>query len=267
MPFDGSGGFTIINTFVPGTTILSSAVNQNYTDIATTGLSNCLTKDGQQTWASNQKCGGFGLTNMVAATASGQAVEYGQWQTGLIPVGMMVDFAGTSAPALWQLCAGQSLLTASFPALFAVIGYTYGGAGLNFTLPDCRGRSTYGKDNMGGSAAGRITATLNYDGTVLGNSGGNQAHTMTSGELVAHNHTGSVSITDPGHAHNLAVGNSAGTGAVQLCTNNAGTPSGIVQSATTGITASTTINNTGSGNPFTVLSPGIITNKIIYAAA
>lgn len=46
MPFNGSGTFSIINTFVPNTTILSSAVNQNFSDIAT-GLSNVLTRDGQ----------------------------------------------------------------------------------------------------------------------------------------------------------------------------------------------------------------------------
>ena len=46
MPFNGSGTFSIINTFVPNSTILSSAVNQNFSDIAT-GLSDCLTRDGQ----------------------------------------------------------------------------------------------------------------------------------------------------------------------------------------------------------------------------
>lgn len=46
MPFNGSGTFSIINVFVPNTTILSSAVNQNFSDIAT-GLSDCLTRDGQ----------------------------------------------------------------------------------------------------------------------------------------------------------------------------------------------------------------------------
>lgn len=46
MPFNGSGTFSIVNTFVPNTTILSSAVNQNFTDIAT-GLSDCLTRDNQ----------------------------------------------------------------------------------------------------------------------------------------------------------------------------------------------------------------------------
>lgn len=46
MPFNGSGNFTIINIYVPNTTILSTAVNQNFADIAT-GLSDCLTRDGQ----------------------------------------------------------------------------------------------------------------------------------------------------------------------------------------------------------------------------
>lgn len=46
MPFNGSGTFSIVNSFVPNTTILSSAVNQNFSDIAT-GLSDCLTRDGQ----------------------------------------------------------------------------------------------------------------------------------------------------------------------------------------------------------------------------
>src|SRR5215471_11541728 len=46
MPFNGSGTFSIVNTFVPLTTILSAAVNQNFSDIAT-GLSDCLTRDNQ----------------------------------------------------------------------------------------------------------------------------------------------------------------------------------------------------------------------------
>lgn len=46
MPFNGSGTFTTVNVFVPNTTILSAAVNQNFSDIAT-GLSDCLTRDGQ----------------------------------------------------------------------------------------------------------------------------------------------------------------------------------------------------------------------------
>lgn len=46
MPFNGSGTFSILNTFTPNTTILSSPVNANFVDIAS-GLSDCLTRDGQ----------------------------------------------------------------------------------------------------------------------------------------------------------------------------------------------------------------------------
>lgn len=35
MPFNGGGTFTIVNTFTPNTTISSSAVNTNFSDIAT----------------------------------------------------------------------------------------------------------------------------------------------------------------------------------------------------------------------------------------
>lgn len=268
MPYNGSGGFTVINTFVPGSTILSSAVNQNYSDIATAGLSNCLTKDGQQVWGANQKAGGFGITGMVAASAAGGAVEYAQWQVSATPIGGMMDFGGTSAPAKWLLCGGQAVSRTTYSLLFAAISSTWGnGDGVTtFNVPDFRGRATYGTDNMGGTAANRITvAGGNFDGTVIANTGGLQNHTMTSGELVAHNHTGTVSITDPGHGHSLNLGNVGGSGGAQLSANNAGSSTAQVVSNPTGITATTTINNTGSGNPFTILGPAIICNKIIFA--
>ncbi|HEU4864994.1 MAG TPA: phage tail protein [Actinomycetota bacterium] len=44
----------------------------------------------------------------------------------------------------WLRCGGQSLATASYPELFAEIGYTYGGAGSTFNLPDLNGRHSVG---------------------------------------------------------------------------------------------------------------------------
>lgn len=46
MPYNGSGVFSIINTFIPGTVISSSQMNANLGDIAT-GLTDALTRDGQ----------------------------------------------------------------------------------------------------------------------------------------------------------------------------------------------------------------------------
>jgi len=79
--------------------------------------------------------------------------------TTYAPAGAVIAFAGSSTPTGWLLCAGQSLLTASYAALFGAIGYTYGGSGANFNLPDLRGRAVAGKDDMGGTAANRLAST------------------------------------------------------------------------------------------------------------
>jgi hypothetical protein len=50
-------------------------------------------------------------------------------------VGDIVEYTGATPPAGWMLCNGASLPTAAYPALFAQIGYTYGGSGANFNLP------------------------------------------------------------------------------------------------------------------------------------
>ncbi len=49
MPFNGSGSFSVTATFVPSTPISSSTMNTLLVDIATNGLSDCLTRDGQST--------------------------------------------------------------------------------------------------------------------------------------------------------------------------------------------------------------------------
>jgi microcystin-dependent protein len=36
----------------------------------------------------------------------------------------------------------------TYSALFDAIGYTYGGSGTSFVIPDCRGRATYGQEQM-----------------------------------------------------------------------------------------------------------------------
>lgn len=38
-------------------------------------------------------------------------------------------------PPGWLICAGQTLQTSNYPALFAALGYTHGGAGPEFLLP------------------------------------------------------------------------------------------------------------------------------------
>ena len=293
MPFNGSGTFTIVNTFVPNSTILSAAVNQNFSDIAT-GLSDCLTRDGQAGMSAalgitsgtvnapglkfNSEAGSglylaaagqvgisiasaTGFTFTASSTANGGGI-LGQAGAVILPVGTIHDYAGTAAPTGWLLCFGQEVSQASYTQLYAVIGTNWGTASTStaFIIPDLRGRTLYGKDDMGGSAANRITAAVtSVTGTQLGAVGGSQSHTMIIADLVSHSHT--ANVTDPTHVHAqtgqtlTGAGSGGSAGGAQF--NQANTAA-----ASTGITVTTVA--TGGGSPFAILNPAAIVNKIIF---
>lgn len=99
------------------------------------------------------------------------------------PTGVIVDFAGSVAPTGWYLCDGASKNTTTDAALFAVIGYTYGGSGASFSLPDLRGRVTAGPDG----GAGRLT-TATMSSVAVGGVGGEQIHTLSGTEIPSHTH-------------------------------------------------------------------------------
>jgi len=109
--------------------------------------------------------------------------------------GTVLPFAGTTAPNGWLLCNGQAINRADFPNLFATIGTTYGAGNgtTTFNVPDVRGRVVAGKDDMGGTAAGRLTNTGNgnpgINGATLGAAGGADRHTLTVAQMPAHSHT------------------------------------------------------------------------------
>lgn len=72
------------------------------------------------------------------------------------PVGAILMYGGTSAPAGWLICDGASLLRAgTYAALFAVIGTAFGSAdGTHFNLPDMRARFPMGLDSANGHSIG-----------------------------------------------------------------------------------------------------------------
>ena len=134
-----------------------------------------------------------------------------------LPSGIINPFAGTTAPDGWLLCYGQVLSRSSYPDLFVALSTTYnigGEAGTDFRIPDLRGRAIAGVDNMGGSAASRITSGIaGITATTLGATGGDQrvqlhSHTNTAaftGTAASHTHiqdAHSHSVYDPSHAHN-----------------------------------------------------------------
>ena len=77
------------------------------------------------------------------------------------------------APKGWALCNGQLLPINQNQALFALLGTTFGGDGrVNFALPNLQGRTPI---HVG-------------QGHVLGEAGGEEAHTLSMAELPDHLH-------------------------------------------------------------------------------
>ena len=112
----------------------------------------------------------------------------------LVPVGSVQAFAGSTAPNGWLLCAGQAVSRATYSLLYSAIGTTYGvGDGsTTFNVPDLRGRTVAGLDDMGGADSGRLDWA-----NALGTAGGSQNHTLTAAQsgLPAHSHSVTGSIT------------------------------------------------------------------------
>jgi microcystin-dependent protein len=113
-------------------------------------------------------------------------------QPAIFKVGMIIATAAPTADAGWLLCYGQNVSRATYAALFSRIGETWGAGdgSTTFGLPDFRGRTLAGKDDMGGSSANRLTGLSGgVDGDVLGAYGGDESHALVTGELPSHTHT------------------------------------------------------------------------------
>lgn len=113
------------------------------------------------------------------------------------PIGSVIAYAGSAAPALnWQICTGQAVSRATFAALFAVLGITFGsGDGVTtFNLPDLRGRVLAGVD---GGANRLTTATMSSQ--ALAGIGGTETHVNTLAETpTGITVTGTVTVNTPG---------------------------------------------------------------------
>jgi microcystin-dependent protein len=158
----------------------------------------------------------------------------------------------------WILCDGRSLSTVTYSTLFSLIGYTYGGSGGTFYLPNSAGQTL-------GSAGGAYPFGT-YTGTAT--------NTLITANLPAHTHSGSTS-TVGSHTHNYNdayfsenvgggsnYGTSAGTdtdNAFIWRTASGGwstSPSDIATSGAGSHNHSfTTDNGTGSSTAFSIMQP------------
>ncbi len=116
------------------------------------------------------------------------------------PAGAVMAYAGSVFPTGWLKCDGTSYSTATYPDLFAAIGYTYGGGGGSFNVPDMRGRTVAAPDD----GAGLLTVFSAVLGAVAGSEEqGPHTHTYSgsTGAPSAQDSEGSGPFNGPADAH------------------------------------------------------------------
>lgn len=159
------------------------------------------------------------------------------------PPGVIVQFAGSNSPAGWLMANGTQQPIAAYTSLYNTITnggtvFPYGpntngfsGAGsTHFRLPNLIGRVPVGID----------PGQPEFD--VLGKTGGNKTHTLTTAQLPAHTHTVFAISSNP-----ASFPSPFGLGMTTLTTSDADKPTG----------------STGSGDPHNNLQPYIVLNYII----
>jgi microcystin-dependent protein len=170
-----------------------------------------------------------------------------------VPIGATMVWWSDTIPAGWLKMSGQGLSKTTYPELFAIFGYSAGGAFDTFVLPTMRGFLPIGADA----------------GVDLLENAGAETVTLSTGHLPAHSH----SVTDPGHAHRIinrsGVATNRHSGVAGANASNAepvaSTTNSAIQNLTTSVTTGITLGDTGSGTPFSILPPVKGAHWIIYA--
>lgn len=113
--------------------------------------------------AVNEMAAARGAADGVASLDSSGKVPLAQMPSGVLPSGVGMDYWGDTLPAGgWLWADGSAVSRTTYAGLFAVYGTKYGAGdgSTTFNLPDKRGRVSAGKDDIGGTNAGRLTVTL-----------------------------------------------------------------------------------------------------------
>lgn len=168
-----------------------------------------------------------------------------------IPAGIVTSFAGSIAPSGWLICDGTLKSTTAYADLFTAIGYTYGGSGSQFGVPNLKGRVPVGLD----------TSQAEFDN--INDTGGSKTHTLIAAEMPNHTHTGSTNTTG---SHNHSYQDHPRDASVKYASGTAGQDRSAVSDQTGSAGShshSFTTDAAGSGSAHNNLQPYIVLNYII----
>lgn len=236
MSFNGSGTFVINSSGQPvvANTVISSTVFNALTADLATGLSTCITKDGQTTPTANIPMGTFKFTNLGVGSAATDSATLGQVQastTKLVTVTGSDTIAGTMTPALTAYASGQMFY-------FIAAGANTGAVTLNI---DGLGARNVTRDGSTALAANDIlsgeVALVVYDGTRF-------------------------QLLNPANAGSMTVSNLTVTGTTTLSSLTASTALALDASKNV-----VSVTNSGTGNNVLATSPTLVTPTLGAASA
>ena len=103
-----------------------------------------------------------------------------------VPTATIVPWTDSSIPSGFLECNGQAVSQATYAALFAIIGTTYGDpGGGNFNVPDLQDSCCLGKSNNKAFASTGGANTVAPTGNVAGSTAN---ATLSEAQLAAHTH-------------------------------------------------------------------------------
>lgn len=132
----------------------------------------------------------------------------------VIPIGYSLeyDYGAAQIPSWALLQYGQAVSRTTYAALHALASaasYPHGSGdgSTTFNIADKRGRISAGKDDMGGTAANRITSAISGTaGTVLGAAVGNEGVTLAVAQIPSHDHSAVTNTASANHSHSGTTG-------------------------------------------------------------
>jgi len=146
MPRNSQGLYTLPagNPVISGTLIESAWANGTMDDVAT-ALTQSLPRDGSAPMTGPLTLESNPPTQARHATSKAYVDQFVAYASGL-PIGSIITYGGSSAPAGFLLCNGQAVSRTTYAELFALWGTTYGaGDGTTtFNLLDMRDKSPMG---------------------------------------------------------------------------------------------------------------------------
>lgn len=230
-----------IQATVSAGTVVGAITGASYDGSATTTVTVALD--------SGSLDSGLSVVSLGSVLPTNDAIPH----TGMgLPPGAVIQHAG-ALPSGFLECDGSAVSRSTYARLFTSLGTTWGSGdgSTTFNLPDFRGRALIGN----GTGSGLTARTL-------GQTGGEETHALSVGEMPSHNHGGTTGTTTT--SPKLGVDGSAGSGTYYV---TIGSSTGNAQAWTTNAIQGSSHNHSvaseGSGTGHNIMQPFAVLRHII----